>query len=67
MTDTTSNIKIQSIPAVDQSQIERIKSAMVLYEIERSLGNFVCAEVSDISALPKKTLKNIEARGNYSG
>lgn len=47
---------------VDQSQLWRMKSAMVLYEIERCLGNFVCSEATEVNLLSSQSVYNIQTR-----
>lgn len=39
-----------------------MKSAMVLYELERTLGDFVCHEANSVSDLPSQTLQDIKKR-----
>jgi predicted transcriptional regulator len=46
----------------DNSQLWRMKSAMVLYELERTLGDFVCSEASSVADLSSKTLHDIKDR-----
>ena len=47
---------------IDNSQSWHIKSAMVLYELEKTLGDFVCSEASSITDIPAKTLQNLKER-----
>lgn len=55
---------------IDNSQVMRMKSAMVLYELERTLGDFVCNEARSTKDLPLDTLQGIrnresQKRGNF--
>jgi tetratricopeptide (TPR) repeat protein len=52
---------------VENPQSWRIKSAMVLYEIEKTLGDFVCIEANNTSDLPKKPLEDIREREIQKG
>jgi hypothetical protein len=47
---------------VDKSNLWRIKSAMVLYALEKTLGTFVCFEKKDIIDIPSGLLKTIQDR-----
>jgi hypothetical protein len=47
---------------IDNSQLWRMKSAMVLYELERTLGEFVCGEAKSTSDLPSKAVQDIRER-----
>jgi hypothetical protein len=47
---------------VDNSQSWRMKSAMVLYELEKTLGDFICSETSSVSDLPSKSVQGIRTR-----
>ena len=51
----------------DESQVSRIKSAMVLYELERTLGSFVAQEKEDPTELPTGTRKSIQERELKAG
>src|SRR4028119_1731959 len=53
--------------ASDESQVLRIKSAMVLYELERTLGSFVAQEKEDPTELPTGTRKIIQERELKAG
>ncbi|NJK66492.1 MAG: ATP-binding protein [Microcoleus sp. CSU_2_2] len=53
--------------ASDESQVSRMKSAMVLYQLERTLGSFVAEEKKDPTELPTGTLKNIQDRELKAG
>ncbi|MEG4308978.1 MULTISPECIES: ATP-binding protein [unclassified Microcoleus] len=53
--------------ASDESQVSRIKSAMVLYQLERTLGSFVAEEKEDPTELPTGTLKSIQERELKAG
>lgn len=48
-------------------KILRRKSAMVLYQLEQTLGDFVCNEKKDASELPSGTLADITERERKSG
>lgn len=48
--------------SIDNSQSWRMKSAMVLYELERTLGDFVCNEAKSVADLPGKALQDIRER-----
>lgn len=48
-------------------KILRRKSAMVLYQLEQTLGDFVCNEKKDASELPPSTLADITERERKSG
>lgn len=45
----------------------RRKSEMVLYELEITLGDFVCNEVRNVADLPDKAVQNIQARETGEG
>jgi len=53
--------------ASDESQVSRIKSAMILYQLERTLGSFVAKEKEDPTELPTGTLKSIQERELKAG
>jgi hypothetical protein len=48
--------------SIDNSQSWRMKSAMVLYELEKTLGDFVCSETSSVTDLPIKAVQDIRTR-----
>lgn len=52
---------------IDNSQVLRIKSAMVLYELERTLGEFVCNQAKEVSDLPSKSVSSIKVRVEKTG
>lgn len=52
----------KSQTGIDNPQSWRIKSAMVLYELERTLGDFVCSEAISVTDLPSKALQDIRDR-----
>lgn len=47
---------------IDNSQSWRMKSAMVLYELEKTLGDFICSETTSVSDLPSKSVQDIRTR-----
>jgi hypothetical protein len=47
---------------INNSQAFRIKSAMVLYELEKTLGDFVVMETINVADLPSKTVQDIRER-----
>lgn len=62
------NISVKEL--FQNPQILRMKCAMVLYELERTLGDLVCKEVKDTSSLRGKSLnmiksREIERRGDF--
>ena len=52
----------KSQASVDNSQTWRIKSAMVLYELEKTLGDFVCHETDRVEDLPSQSIQAIRQR-----
>lgn len=52
---------------LDKSNLWRIKTAMVLYALERALGAFVCSEKKEISDLPAGIIKTIQEREQKKG
>jgi|GEM_PF-588710 hypothetical protein len=47
----------------DKLQISRRKSAMVLYQLEQALGDFVCHQRPDPNELPPETVEYFEKEG----
>lgn len=53
--------------SLDKTQSCRMKSSMVLYTIERALGDFIKKQIDDIAELPRKTLASIREREARTG
>lgn len=62
-----SDLEKEPIPMRQEEQVHRLKAAMVLYALERALGNFVLDAEPEVADLTPSVVEQIESRYQQPG